>query len=90
MTEKTGRLGAEDEKQICMGKYRGTEDLVALDGGEIRMEYFLDHSMIEVYLNEQKSMSLRNYIRGTERTVKVSEGMERITKLEVWEMDNAY
>ena len=87
---KTGRLGAEDEKQICMGKYRGTEDLVALDGGEIRMEYFLDHSMIEVYLNEQKSMSLRNYIRGTERTVRVSEGMERITKLEVWEMENAY
>ena len=46
--------------------------------------------MIEVYLNEQKSMSLRNYIRGTERTVRVSEGMERITKLEVWEMENAY
>ena len=44
-----------------ISKCRGTEDLVDIGEEKIRMECYLDHSMIEVYLNDRKSMTLRNY-----------------------------
>jgi len=45
-----------------LSKCRGEQDLVVLDEESIEMECFLDHSMIEVYLNRRKSMTLRNYL----------------------------
>ncbi|MCR5753740.1 MAG: glycoside hydrolase family 32 protein [Acetatifactor sp.] len=44
-----------------ISKYRNTDDLVYIGTEPISMEIFIDHSMIEIYLNQKKSMTLRNY-----------------------------
>lgn len=54
------------------------------------MEFFLDHSMLEVYLNQRKSMTLRNYIQGNTRAFRIDENMGRIAEFELWEMDAVY
>lgn len=40
---------------------RGEDDLVDIGGEEIEMECYIDHSMIEIYLNHKKGMTLRSY-----------------------------
>lgn len=49
-----------------ISRFRDSCDLVEVEG-EITIEYFLDHSMIEVYLNQRKAMTLRNYVADGER-----------------------
>lgn len=44
-----------------ISKCRGREDLVDIGEAPICMECYLDHSMIELYLNGRKSVTLRNY-----------------------------
>lgn len=85
-----GRLGVTDENGRQLGKYRGEIDRVEIGGELVCMEYFLDHSMIEVYLNEKKAVTARNYIRGQERKIRLGGDVQRILKLELWEMDSAY
>lgn len=84
------RFGAMDETGKEIGKYRGIEDAVDIKGEPMIMEYFLDHSMIEVYLNEKKSITLRNYIEGNERRLRISGEVQNIRKLELWDMGSAY
>ncbi|MDO4331319.1 MAG: glycoside hydrolase family 32 protein [Eubacteriales bacterium] len=84
------RLGALDESGREIGKYRRETDGVDLDGEDICLEYFLDHSMIEAYLNERKSVTLRNYGRWDERRIRLQGEVKRIRSLEVWEMASAY
>jgi len=52
---KAGRTGER------ISKLRGSEDLVDIGAEDIYMECYIDHSMIEVYLNKRKSITLRNY-----------------------------
>lgn len=80
------RFGAVDETGKELGKYRGTEDAVDIGEEHISMEYFLDHSMLEVYLNERKSITLRNYIEGSKRSLRISGKIREIKELELWEM----
>lgn len=54
------------------------------------MELFLDHSMIEVYLNERKAITLRNYIEGKERRLRVEGEVRTVRVLELWEMGSAW
>lgn len=61
-----------------------------IKGESICMEFFLDHSMLEVYLNQRKSMTLRNYIQGNTRAFRIDENMGRIAEFELWEMDAVY
>lgn len=84
------RFGAMDESGKEIGKYRGAEDSVDIKEEPVTMEYFLDHSMIEVYLNEKKSITLRNYIEGNERKLRISGEVQKIRELELWEMGSAY
>ena len=86
----SGRLGVLDESGKQIGKYRGEIDRVDIEQELVTMEYFLDHSMIEVYLNEMKSITLRNYGEGSERTLKLGGKAHNLKKLEVWEMNTAY
>lgn len=88
--KKNGRLGVMDEKGNQIGKYRGEIDLVDIGEEPVVMEYFLDHSMIEVYLNERKSVTHRNYIEGSDRKIKLAGTIYKIQNLELWEMDSAY
>lgn len=87
---KRGRLGALDEHGSQIGKYRGKEDRVDIGKEDILLEYFLDHSMIEVYLNEKKSVTLRNYSVNSERKIKLAGKIQNIYSLELWEMASAY
>lgn len=84
------RFGAVDETGKEIGKYRGAQDAVDIAGDLTTMEYFLDHSMIEVYLNEKKSITLRNYIEGSGRKLRISGEVQNIMELELWEMGSAY
>lgn len=84
------QLGVLNEQGVQIGKYRGKIDQVNIGEEPIVMEYFLDHSMIEVYLNEQKSVTHRNYIKGNSRKMKLSGNVHKIQKLELWEMASAY
>ena len=72
------RFGVVDETGKELGKYRGEEDQVDIGDGPVVMEYFLDHSMIEVYLNGKKSITQRNYIEGKERKIRLGGKAERI------------
>lgn len=87
---KKCRLGALDENDNQIGKYRGEEDLVDIRDEAVCLEYFLDHSMIEVYLNQKKSVTLRNYSRDRERKLTLSGQVNTIYSLELWEMAAAY
>lgn len=87
---ESARFQVFDEKGQELGRYRGEEDRVELSGEAVCMECFLDHSMIEVYLNEKKSVSARNYIAGSRRRISLAGEAERIYELELWEMGSAY
>jgi hypothetical protein len=52
----------------------------------IRFSCYLDHSLLEIYLNDVKSVSLRNYF--TESRYFQVRGNVQLLKL--WEMDSAY
>ncbi len=87
---REGRLGVTDESGRQLGIYRGGVDRVEIGKEPVRMEYFLDHSMIEVYLNEKKSVTARNYIEGKKRKIRLGGEVQRILELELWEMEPAY
>lgn len=88
--KKSRRFGVLDENSRQIGKFRGPEDQVNIEAEAVSLEYFLDHSMIEVYLNERKSITLRNYSKGSERKIKLSGRIQKIYSLELWEMESAY
>ncbi len=52
ISEKNGHM---------ISKIRNEEDLVDIGNEEIKIECYIDHSMIELYLNNRKSMTLRSY-----------------------------
>lgn len=88
--KRNNQFGVMDEKGRQIGKYRGEIDQVDIGEELVEMEYFLDHSMIEVYLNGRKSVTHRNYIEGSNRRIKLNGVISRIQKLELWEMDSVY
>lgn len=87
--KETGRFGAVDEAGKQIGKCRGELDHVMIGSEPVCLEYFLDYSMIEVYLNERKSITLRNYFEGV-RSVRLTGDDCVVSHLELWEMDSAY
>jgi beta-fructofuranosidase len=80
------RLTVLDAAGNEIGRYRGAVDDVDIGDEPIHFTCYLDHSMLEVYVNDVKSVSLRNYfaepryfqIRG------------RIRQLSLWEMESAF
>lgn len=84
------RFGVRNEKGEEIGKYRGDADRVDIGKEPVSMEYFLDHSMIEVYLNDRKSITARNYVRAGKRKISLDGTVNRIYELELWEMNSAY
>ncbi len=84
------RFGVTDETGKELGRYRGEVDQVDIGGSPVIMEYFLDHSMIEVYLNEKKSITQRNYVKGNGRQIRLGGKSVRVIELELWEMESGY
>lgn len=48
--------------------------------------------MIEVYLNQRKAMTLRNYVADGERKISVSSSSTnaRVSSIQLWNMKSAY
>ena len=69
-----------------IGRWRGAVDDVDIGDEPIHFTCYLDHSMLEVYLNGKKSVSLRNYFTES-RHFQVS---GEIRSLTLWEMAAAY
>ncbi len=85
-----GRAGVMDGTGRQLGTYRGSIDRVDIQNEPIRLEYFMDHSMIEAYWNEKKSVTARNYIDEKSRKIRLGGEVQRILELELWEMEPAY
>ena len=84
------RLGILDPEGKECGRFRGEIDRIDIGDEEIALDLYLDHSMIEVYLNDRKSVTIRNYAGEGARYLDISGEAEEITSLTLWEMDSAY
>lgn len=82
----SGHFGVRDEQGTEIGQFRGIEDLVDIGTEPIHFSCYLDHSMLEVYLNSRKSITLRNYPQSS-RTFQITGTPESVT---LWVMDTAY
>lgn len=80
------RLGIRDEQGQALGVFRGEADRVDIGGEPIRFTCYLDRSMLEIYLNGRKSVTLRNYTQ-EQRYFQVSGNVQSLT---LWPMDSAY
>ncbi len=83
---QTRHLGVRDEAGTEIGLWRDAYDNVDIGAEPIRFTCYLDHSMLEVYLNGRKAVSLRNYTDG-QRYFQIS---GKPASLTLWEMSGAY
>ena len=81
---KEKRLMVLDGEGREIGRYRGTVDDVDIGSEPIRFTCYLDHSLLEVYVNEVKSVSLRNFF--PERSFQV---LGYVNQLKLWELEAA-
>lgn len=79
-------LGIRDESGQEIGRWRGEIDNVDIDDEPISFTCYLDHSMLEIYLNGRKAVTLRNYTEES-RYFRIA---GELTSLALWEMDSAY
>lgn len=68
-----------------IGRYRGNVDDVDIGDEPIRFRCYLDHSLLEIYLNDVKSVSLRNYV-AEPRHFQIR---GQIRQLQLWDLDSA-
>jgi len=80
------RLTVLDSRGSEIGRYRGSVDDVDIGDEDIRFSCYLDHSLLEIYLNDVKSVSLRNYFTEP-RYFRISGDVQQ---LKLWEMSPAY
>jgi sucrose-6-phosphate hydrolase SacC (GH32 family) len=82
----TKRLRVLDAQGNEIGRYRGSVDDVDIGGEPIRFSCWLDHSFLELYLNDVKAVSLRNYF-AQPRYFRVRGNVQA---LQLWELSPAY
>ncbi|OPJ60583.1 GH32 C-terminal domain-containing protein [Clostridium oryzae] len=74
-----------------ISKMRGDIDKVDIKDNTVEIEYFLDHSMIEVYLNNLKSITLRNYTKDNSRKLKlIGNENDILISIELWTLKSVY
>jgi len=71
------------EEERVISKYRNNDDLVYIGNDPIQMEVYIDHSMIEIYLNHKKSMTLRNY--KFQKAYHMNVEADDVCMVEIWE-----
>ena len=81
---KEKRLMVLDGEGREIGRYRGVVDDVDIGSEPIRFTCYLDHSLLEVYVNEVKSVSVRNFF--PERSFQVR---GYVNQLKLWELEAA-
>ena len=80
------RLGVRDENGQEIGRWRGEIDNVDIGEEPIAFTCYLDKSMLEIYLNGRKAVTLRNYTEES-RYFRISGRPQSLT---LWKMDSAY
>ena len=80
------RLIVLDAQGKEIGRYRGSVDDVDIGDETIHFTCYLDHSLLEIYLNDIKSVSLRNYFTEP-RYFQISGAVQQ---LKLWELSSAY
>lgn len=81
----------EPHNASVSSKLRGDIDRVSIGDEPTKLEYFLDHSMIEVYLNQQKSITLRDYSKDESRSIRlIAQEDSMLTCFSLWEMRPIY
>ena len=73
------------KQNTMISKIRNEEDLVDIGKEDIKIECFIDHSMIELYLNDRKGMTLRSYPFCEKNKLYVK--TDGICNVSVWEYD---
>lgn len=73
------------KQNTMISKIRNEEDLVDIGKEDIKIECFIDHSMIELYLNDRKGMTLRSYPFCEKNKLYVK--TDGICSVSVWEYD---
>lgn len=86
------RTGTQREEKKLVSVRRAECDFVDIGDQPIIMEYFLDNSMIEVYLNELKAISHRNYTDANNRTLQIvsNDNKMLVQHIQVWSMKDVY
>ena len=79
-------MGVRDENGQEIGRWRGQIDNVDIGEKSISFTCYLDHSMLEIYLNGRKSVTLRNYTEGS-RHFQIAGEPKSLT---LWKMGSAY
>lgn len=79
-------LGIRDGNGQEIGRWRGQIDNVDIGEEPISFTCYLDKSMLEVYLNGRKVVTLRNFTEGS-RYFQIAGEPKSLT---LWEMDSAY
>lgn len=80
-----------DSDSAIISKMRGDIDKLDIKHSALEFEYFLDHSMIEVYLNNLKSITLRNYSKDKSRKLKlIANDNDIVSRIELWELKSVY
>ena len=82
----TKRLRVLDARGNEIGRCRGSVDDVDIGDEPIRFSCYLDHSLLEIYLNETKSVSLRNYFTQP----RYFQVCGNVQSMQLWEMIPAY
>jgi sucrose-6-phosphate hydrolase SacC (GH32 family) len=83
---KKKRLMVLDSQGEEIGRYRGSVDDVDIGEAPIRFSCYPDHSLLEIYLNETKSVSLRNYFTQP----RYFQVCGNVQSMQLWEMTSAY
>lgn len=84
------RFYAINSDNAVISRYRGEIDQVDIGEDPVELTYYLDHSMIEVYLNHRKAMTLRNYAGSGTRRLGLEHTDGKILEMTAWEMNSAY
>lgn len=83
---KAKHLMVLDGQGNGIGRYRGSVDDVDIGSEPIRFSCYLDHSLLEIYLNETKSVSLRNYFTQP----RYFQVCGNVQSMQLWETTPAY
>lgn len=90
-----GELGVDrsnttlDPREICRGIQRGK---LELEGETLKLHVFLDHSILEAYVNERKSVTTRAYPSSPDAYgIQVwGNGTLKVKSLEIWKLRGIY
>lgn len=85
--DKGRRILAAYENGKMISRYREGKDEIDLVNEKVRWHVYVDHSMVEVYVDYRKAITLRNYSSKAERYLGLKgENETNVSSAEVWRL----